>query len=87
MNVVTTQCPRCLSRWSGTLEQVLHNDRVCLKCSPIKHPDTVLIDWIQRTPNPRLHQVVDAWIKCLGNKISLRGAIEYCIENLKPKYE
>jgi hypothetical protein len=29
-----TQCPQCLTRWSGTMEQIFSNDRICPSCIP-----------------------------------------------------
>lgn len=41
--------------------------------------DDEMIDWIQRSPNPRLSIVIDNWKKCI-NGISIRSAIKHSMK-------
>ncbi len=41
--------------------------------------DKAMLDWIQAMPNPRLTQVTEAWVKCVGG-LSLRGTIRALME-------
>jgi hypothetical protein len=79
----TTKCPSCLSLWSGAMDEVSHYQSHCSSCQPRpvpRHEDTVRLDWIQRSPNPRLTLVVNAWVKCEGG-VTLRGSIDHCIHS------
>jgi hypothetical protein len=29
-----TQCPNCLNKWTGTIEEIFFNDRICKICKP-----------------------------------------------------
>lgn len=83
--MTTTKCPECLSLWTAHLDVILSNERVCVACRPRvePNPDKDLLDWIQRSPNPRLHQVVRAWTQNKGG-LSLRSAIAHCALNSRP---
>ena len=72
--MTTTQCPRCASQWSGPIEDVISSHCVCPTCLPRKEGDAQLVDWLQASPNPRLLQVAEGWVKCIGG-VSLRGTI------------
>lgn len=77
-----TTCPKCLAVFSAIHDEILRHKYECPTCSPRvpdPHPDTVLLDFIQAAPNPRLRHVMEAWKRCEGG-LTLRGSIRFVIE-------
>jgi hypothetical protein len=46
--------------------------------------DTELIDFLQKSPNPRLSQLIDVWCSLDGG-VTLRGAIRKLMEDYDDK--
>ena len=81
-----TQCPVCLDKWTGELNDINKHDRRCEHCEPRKlvvPEDVAMIDWIQISPNPRLRILYDSWCQNVGG-VSLRGTLRWL---LKYRYE